>query len=98
LLPHEQAERLDEMENEAKAAAGSMILTKLLMPAVAKVARATQRHQASVQNLGVWWRRRHRRANGKWPEKVSPVPVYLPEVPLDPFDGKRSACAAPPRA
>jgi hypothetical protein len=65
-------------------------LTRLLIPAVDKVTTAARRMHANVRCVAVLLAaERYRRANGKWPEKLTDlVPKYFAAVPLDPFDGK----------
>src|SRR5262249_44363375 len=88
LPPQEQPGRFGAIEDEAEAKPPGRV--KLLMPAVLKVAGATQRHHASLRTLIVAVAaERFRKANGRWPESVAElVPVYLADVPLDPYDGK----------
>jgi hypothetical protein len=88
LLPHEQVAPLDELENEVKAMPSG--LAKVLMPAMMKVAQAAHRHRGTLRSVAVLVAaERYRKVKGHWPETASElVPAYLPEVPLDPYDGK----------
>lgn len=85
---HEQMDQMDALEQQLKGSPGGLM--QMLLPAMTKVAQAAQRNQATVRNLMVVAAaERYRKANGKWPGSITDlVPAYLPEVPLDPYDGQ----------
>jgi hypothetical protein len=66
------------------------ILTRLLLPGWVKVATAELRSIANMRSAAVGIAcERFRQANGRWPNDLTEIPrSILPEIPLDPFDGK----------
>lgn len=66
------------------------VVTNLLLPAIDKVAEAGLRVRAELLTASVAVAcERYRIATGKWPEELADIPKdILPDVPLDPFDGK----------
>jgi len=74
-----------------QAVAGRYILTGLLLPALQKAFERDARHSAEVRNAMVALAvERFRIANaGRLPESASDLaPVWLKELPIDPYDGK----------
>jgi hypothetical protein len=62
----------------------------LTLPALSAALAATGRGQAdasaTVTAIAI---ERYRRKTGRWPERLDQlVPDFLPQVPLDPFDGQ----------
>jgi hypothetical protein len=66
------------------------VLSRLISPAVIKVAKASWRDIAQMLCAKVMLAaERYRRAEGHWPKGIADlVPKYLVAVPPDPFDGK----------
>jgi hypothetical protein len=90
-LPLEkQGEALKQVEDKAKASRS--LVTRLLMPATAKVALAHRRSRAMLRcaEVGVA-AERYRLEHGRWPESIDSLVKggLLSAVPLDPFDGQR---------
>jgi hypothetical protein len=68
----------------------SVVLVRLLMPAIGKFSGAMRRKLAMVRCLKVLLAlERYRRDKGAWPAKLEELtPKYLSSVPPDPYDGK----------
>jgi hypothetical protein len=66
------------------------LLSRLLLPAVEKVAHAHWRTTALARCAAVGVAsERFRQKHGRWPEALDElVPAFLPAVPLDPYDGQ----------
>lgn len=85
-----------EIDQELKKIAGSTtqklihMQTLLLMPALGAGAQGIAQNSAALQSADVALAAvRFRRVNQVWPQSLAQlVPEFLPQVPLDPFDGK----------
>lgn len=66
------------------------VLTRLLLPALTKLGEVSRHKHACLRCLTVALAaERYRQANNGWPDSFDKLcPQYLPEVLLDPFDGK----------
>jgi hypothetical protein len=86
----QQQEAEAAVEADVRALPRTAILTRLLLPALSKVAEASRRKHAHLRcliaGLGA---ERYRKAHGFWPEGLTDlVPVQLSAVPIDPYDGQ----------
>jgi hypothetical protein len=84
---HLQEPKMRELEEMAKTLPP---LARQIVPATSKVAMAFRRCQAEIRcTIAAVAAERFRIARGRWPESLAELtPKYLPEVLLDPFDGK----------
>lgn len=90
LPPHEQAAEQAAFNAEVAALPRTAVLTRLLLPAVDKIAQSFRRKHGQLRSLSACVAaERFRRANSRWPETLDQlVPSYLAAVPLDPYDGQ----------
>jgi len=87
---HAQVER-DFAAEVAVLPRDEAVLSRLLLPTLERVGAASRRYHAWLRCLGVAIAiERYRLANkGQWPDTLAQLtPKFLPEVPLDPFDGE----------
>ncbi len=87
-LPEQSAaERL--LEQRGNNLPEDAILTRLLLPAFSKIGNASRRNHAYLRCLNVALAAEcYRREKHEWPDTLDQLcPKYLPEIPLDPFDG-----------
>jgi hypothetical protein len=91
---HEQVDAFPKLEKRADAMLDEEPLLRFSDGAVGflpmrKTYRAFHRHQTeflcTIVALGV---ERYRVATGEWPDSLDQLGRFLPEVPLDPYDGK----------
>jgi hypothetical protein len=90
LPEHEQLAAEKELDEALRSLPRSIILVRLLMPGMSKVAAAARRKTAMVRCLRVLLAlERYRLDKKAWPAKLEELtPQYLSSVPLDPYDGK----------
>jgi muramidase (phage lysozyme) len=81
---HEWQDRVEEMGREKKPHQAYAVL---LMPALVKIYSAHGKGQALLRcAITAIAAERYRLASGHWPETLEALlPMYLPEIPLDPF-------------
>jgi hypothetical protein len=86
----EQAAGEKEVDDAILALPRTLVLTRLLMPAIRKFGAAARRKLAMVRCLKVLVAlEQYRREKGAWPPKLENLtPKLLKRVPLDPFNGK----------
>jgi hypothetical protein len=84
----QQIETEAAVDAEIRALPRTAVLTRLLIPAVNRVAEASRRKHAYIRCLiACLAAERYRRARGAWPESlIDLVPEQMSAVPLDPFD------------
>jgi hypothetical protein len=84
----QQIETEAAVDAELRALPRTAVLTRLLVPAVNRVAEASRRKHAYIRCLiACLAAERYRRAHGSWPESLTDlVPEQMSAVPLDPFD------------
>jgi hypothetical protein len=90
LPPERQVAAEAALDAEMRNLSRMAVLTRLLIPAVGKVAESCRRKRAQVRCLILALAaERFRRAHGRWPATAAELtPEELPAVPLDPFDGQ----------
>jgi hypothetical protein len=87
---HEQAAVEASIDAEVYALPQTALLSRLLIPLMAKVAKSGRHKHAILRCTTVCLAaERYRRANGRWPATLDElVPGELSGVPLDPYDGE----------
>jgi len=87
---HEQAALEKHFEQEIRELPKTAVLSRLLMPAIAKLGESFRRKHAYLRCMIVALAaERYRREKKAWPETIDKLcPKYLSAVPLDPFDGR----------
>jgi len=90
LPPRERLTRFRAIDNEVQQLSFLHTMTKILMPALTRVAELDVRLHAHIDMaMTALAIERYRLATGKVPERLEElVPQYIKEVPTDPFDGK----------
>ncbi len=90
LPDHEQPAAERELDEARRNLPRSIVLVRLLMPGMSKVAAATRRKTAMVRCLKVLLAlERYRLDKSAWPATLGELtPKYLSSVPVDPHDGK----------
>ncbi len=87
---HEQAARDKQFEQEVRQLPQNAVLTRMLLPSLAKLGDAFRRKHALLRcTIVALAAERYRREKKSWPDKLDQLcPQYLAAVPLDPYDGK----------
>lgn len=86
----EQTEAEQQFDQEVRERRGRAMLATLPLTAVPKMGDASRRKHALIRCLStVLAVESYRQVNKKWPDSLDKLcPQFLPDVPLDPFDGE----------
>jgi hypothetical protein len=86
---HEQAALEKQFEQDMREVPKNAVLTRYMMPAMAKIGEAFRRKQAIVRcTIVALAAERYRREKKTWPDTLAQLcPSYLAAVPVDPYDG-----------